>query len=420
MSFKHLKLFLLVGLLFAYSLPVMAAVSRTSKAMEERLKKEKENTVLKEEQKQYELPQELPTLNVSALMTAVIDNNLEEISFFAKSRKIDINQKNFGGATALHIAARSGNSEAVKILLEGGAQPNITDNEGWTPLSRAALTRDAKSVLLLLSHGAFIPNAATIEESTLVNIAHSNCKDCLIAIFNDKQSVQYVNWYDLRDQLIEAYTIESDMGNLEAQDMIADYMQQTALPRLSTMTLPKYSVTDIEDWFSFEKSKKEVINSPFIDTFVRPYNSPGGRDLRFVPQSRFEVLKKSAALKEEEVKESEKPKAPLPEKKPTVKKGKPAVKKVKPVTAPTVVQQPVVQPTTQQPTTKVVAPQPAIAAAVGAPTPQQVQPVAKPPLPTTVAPAPQVNVAPAVQKKPAAQPTATAPVAANAVPKPSN
>lgn len=49
-----------------------------------------------------------------------------------------VDQKDERGRTALHYSALSGNSECVYYLVQFGANPNIKDNEGLTPLHLAA------------------------------------------------------------------------------------------------------------------------------------------------------------------------------------------------------------------------------------------------------------------------------------------
>jgi hypothetical protein len=57
--------------------------------------------------------------------------------------------------TALHFAAlHNGDPSVVEILLENGANVNARDNDGDTPLMNAVLSRRAKTIMLLLEHGA--------------------------------------------------------------------------------------------------------------------------------------------------------------------------------------------------------------------------------------------------------------------------
>lgn len=80
---------------------------------------------------------------------------------------IDPNAKNKNGATALHkIAAYKTDPEPIlRVLLENGANPNVADDYGITPLMAA---KDGKSVELLLSYKAD-PNAKTKEGASVLS-----------------------------------------------------------------------------------------------------------------------------------------------------------------------------------------------------------------------------------------------------------
>lgn len=55
----------------------------------------------------------------------------------------------FVGETPLHLAARYSRSDAAKRLLDAGADPNMPDNLGRTPL-HAAVTADAVGVFQVI------------------------------------------------------------------------------------------------------------------------------------------------------------------------------------------------------------------------------------------------------------------------------
>jgi ankyrin repeat protein len=61
----------------------------------------------------------------------------KSIKIFLNKQLGDIDKKNLYGCTPLHLAVRSGNKAAVKVLLENGADFNIQDKGGKTPLSYA-------------------------------------------------------------------------------------------------------------------------------------------------------------------------------------------------------------------------------------------------------------------------------------------
>ncbi|MCC6233626.1 MAG: ankyrin repeat domain-containing protein [Verrucomicrobiales bacterium] len=63
-----------------------------------------------------------------------------------------VNARDEQGNTVLHTASFLGHAEAVRLLLEAGADPNVTNHAGVTPLLRAAA--DPAKVSLLLARGA--------------------------------------------------------------------------------------------------------------------------------------------------------------------------------------------------------------------------------------------------------------------------
>jgi len=68
----------------------------------------------------------------------------------------DPNQKDNQGWTPLHFAAQEWSEEAAKTLLENGAEVDITDSNGNTPLWRAVFSSRGRGELikLLLVSGA--------------------------------------------------------------------------------------------------------------------------------------------------------------------------------------------------------------------------------------------------------------------------
>lgn len=78
--------------------------------------------------------------------------------FFNAITGNNIDKKNDQGQTRLYLAAREGNTAAVKKLLRAGADPDIADARGLTPLHQAAYWGESDIVGLLLKSGAS-PNA---------------------------------------------------------------------------------------------------------------------------------------------------------------------------------------------------------------------------------------------------------------------
>jgi ankyrin repeat protein len=78
-----------------------------------------------------------------------------------------------GGLTALIFAAREGDLESAKALVDAGAKVNQTSEYGWTPLLTAVNNRNYQLALYLLDHGAD-PNLANKGGWTPLYIATDN------------------------------------------------------------------------------------------------------------------------------------------------------------------------------------------------------------------------------------------------------
>ena len=177
---------------------------------------------------------------VSSLMLAVSSNDIDGVKFFSRAGGFLINQKNIGGATALHIAARNGNLEITSILLENGADVNIVDNEGWSPLMRAAINNNSKVLELLLEKGANTAFLSSEHESALVYATFSDCSDCLNLIFTKSDLIKTMDTKLLKKQLIDAFTIARNRENKLTQNLLEEY-----LDRITKMT-PLVVATDSE------------------------------------------------------------------------------------------------------------------------------------------------------------------------------
>ena len=49
-------------------------------------------------------------------------------------KDVPVNAQNTIGITAIYLASHNGHSSVVSTPLNNGADPNITTNDGWTPL----------------------------------------------------------------------------------------------------------------------------------------------------------------------------------------------------------------------------------------------------------------------------------------------
>lgn len=66
-----------------------------------------------------------------------------------KSPNLNINITDKEGCSALFIASYKKNAKIMKMLLEAGADPNLSTNDGQTPLSIACVNGNVSGVLAL-------------------------------------------------------------------------------------------------------------------------------------------------------------------------------------------------------------------------------------------------------------------------------
>ena len=110
----------------------------------------------------------------TALMYAAQKDDMETMQALLNTPAIIIDKKNTNGATALIIAATHGKADVVKALINRGANPNVADNDGRTPLMHAAGQDDATTVQVLLSEPEIDIDVKTHEGATALWIAAFN------------------------------------------------------------------------------------------------------------------------------------------------------------------------------------------------------------------------------------------------------
>lgn len=87
----------------------------------------------------------------NSIFTSSLKGCIECLKYFLENGT-NPNIQNENGWTPLHFAASHGFIKIIKILLEYGANPNIQNIYGRTPLDCAIWNNQEKSIEILLSH----------------------------------------------------------------------------------------------------------------------------------------------------------------------------------------------------------------------------------------------------------------------------
>lgn len=88
------------------------------------------------------------------MCTACGKGDFDKVRRLLLSRSVDIDQADFAGRRAIHLAARGGNKRIIELLIAQRADVNVEDGMGNTPLSDALHCADSSVAKLLVEHGA--------------------------------------------------------------------------------------------------------------------------------------------------------------------------------------------------------------------------------------------------------------------------
>lgn len=88
------------------------------------------------------------------LLSAVMENNTEELIKILREGNVNVNQANSIGRLPIHEAASEGFVECTQILIENGANLTLECSEGLTPLEAAVISGNFECAELLIRSGA--------------------------------------------------------------------------------------------------------------------------------------------------------------------------------------------------------------------------------------------------------------------------
>ena len=225
---------------------------------------------------------------ISTLMSATANNDIDGVKFFSKAGALVINQRNKGGATSLHIACREGNFEIAKTLIDNGANVNIVDNEGWTPLMRASLAGNNEIVEILLKNGAKANQLNSLNESALIHATSSRCTKCIEQIIENGDLIKNMDILVLKNQIADAFLIARNQENKANQGVLESFLDYTS--KMAPLVAKNSSTIDQESLPLLLNQKN--INSSKLNKFSKNFVLKNQDDEKLTPeqQSVYSVL----------------------------------------------------------------------------------------------------------------------------------
>ena len=208
-------------------------------------------------------------------MVAELDN-IEMARVLLRTPDIQINRAGKDQLTALAIASRKGHKEIVELLLKKGAEPNIRDKYGTTPLHYAALYGHMAIVETLLHSEADVDAdvTAVIDKCTPYDLAklmrHQAIMDLLEAHRRDKaeQAAQAAQFGRLSpcfqpavqpDEAVSIPEIARNSGAADGIESAEGTTQAAAVSVASSRAVPGSQPRATEIQSTLERAKNEFI-----------------------------------------------------------------------------------------------------------------------------------------------------------------
>lgn len=107
----------------------------------------------------------------SAYKKAIEEKNFDSIHFFVNNGA-NVDVRNQDGQTPLMLAILENKLDSVRFLLDHGADPNLHANDDTTPLMYAVVLNNFSAVKLLVNYNALI-DVKTYDNMTAISLAQA-------------------------------------------------------------------------------------------------------------------------------------------------------------------------------------------------------------------------------------------------------
>ncbi|XP_060727369.1 uncharacterized protein si:ch211-223a10.1 [Tachysurus vachellii] len=115
----------------------------------------------------------------SGVFEAVQRGDGEQVALLIQQDRSILKQRGWGGFTALHFAALHGNRPIAEILLNCGADPNITCDAGQTPFHFACRHGNISIMHKMVQHGA---DLRMVDQQGKTSLHHAVCGGSIVAM----------------------------------------------------------------------------------------------------------------------------------------------------------------------------------------------------------------------------------------------
>lgn len=127
------------------------------------------------------------------LLAAASQNNSVQIQQLAAAgAEVEIRDSN--GRTPLHVAAFGGNHASMRVLVAAGADPNALDNDRYDMVTIAAVANDLKTLNMALALGNSAKNITSRYDGTaLIAAAHLGHTEVVYSLIRAGAPLDHVN-----------------------------------------------------------------------------------------------------------------------------------------------------------------------------------------------------------------------------------